>query len=732
MKKFLFLGLLLPIFSHAVELKLPNTLLDESVTPEKLDRAYVENISSATDVVIVGSVTAQAFFGDAAGLTNIPPGPGDSFGSHIATTAIDMQNNSLSNASVLNVGNSSFTSVLANLGGDIQIPTESSVNFKTNGGAYLKWSTPHGMLFGKSDPSNILELASPGLLNLYANTNEDGSGSFIPWIEMRDNVFGGGKILLLTGNGTDKGLLIQGSAGFASIGGSGDQPTHAFEVRGNGGLLVASSVTWGGGNTVIRESTALFGSSATAVDIITTGRFLGGTGNDLSDSIFSSILGGALNSLATGSNYSLISGGQSNSISGTLNYIGGGVSNSIGTGDVSDRCVIGGGSSNTIGITTARGTIGGGGSNFMDENTDNSTISGGLSNSIGLDSTASTVGGGSGNTIAQTAIRNTISGGLSNSIADICTSSVIGGGESNSLSNDSDLSVIAGGSLNTMGGDNLNCSIGGGLSNSIGNSARYSTIPGGQLNEIGASVLYGFAAGRRAKANHSGAFVWADSTDADVASSVDNEFTARATGGFRFSDGVSTATISGGTVTANAFVGDGSNLTNVPVIAGSTNYIQNRQTLQAGSTFYASSGSVAGTMTASTFTGSGYNITNATLYFSSAAMDTQNVNVLTSISVTTVTANLRGGRSVYGSIDVHAEIVSGTTKELMYAVFKNGVQIDFEYAVTIASGEEATLSMHWFEGTSTAGSVTYAIGIRSSATSGTQTISSRRITLEEH
>ena len=42
---------------------------------------------------------------------------------------------------------------------------------------------------------------------------------------------------------------------------------------------------------------------------------------------------------------------------------------------------------------------------------------------------------------------------------------------------------------------------------------------------------YAFAAGRRAKANHQGAFVWGDSTFADIASTANNQFLIRAAGG---------------------------------------------------------------------------------------------------------------------------------------------------------------------------------------------------------
>jgi hypothetical protein len=59
--------------------------------------------------------------------------------------------------------------------------------------------------------------------------------------------------------------------------------------------------------------------------------------------------------------------------------------------------------------------------------------------------------------------------------------------------------------------------------------------------------LTAFAAGNRAKANHDGAFVWADSTDADFASTAANRFAIRASGGVVLSD--STPSLSFGNTT---------------------------------------------------------------------------------------------------------------------------------------------------------------------------------------
>ena len=45
---------------------------------------------------------------------------------------------------------------------------------------------------------------------------------------------------------------------------------------------------------------------------------------------------------------------------------------------------------------------------------------------------------------------------------------------------------------------------------------------------------YSFAAGRRAKANNNGAFVWGDFYDGDITTSAANQFRARASGGVTF------------------------------------------------------------------------------------------------------------------------------------------------------------------------------------------------------
>ncbi|HMP71628.1 MAG TPA: hypothetical protein PKE55_00020 [Kiritimatiellia bacterium] len=72
--------------------------------------------------------------------------------------------------------------------------------------------------------------------------------------------------------------------------------------------------------------------------------------------------------------------------------------------------------------------------------------------------------------------------------------------------------------------------IGGGRRNIIGTNALHATIPGGFSNLIGPDTSGSFAAGRQARANHSGTFVWNDGASA-FASTSTNQFLIRAQGG---------------------------------------------------------------------------------------------------------------------------------------------------------------------------------------------------------
>jgi hypothetical protein len=228
------------------------------------------------------------------------------------------------------------------------------------------------------------------------------------------------------------------------------------------------------------------------------------------------------------------------------NVIGGSADNSVIAG-VHSATIGGGGRSNPASATTAnrvtdnRGTVGGGANNQAGNNagtvSDRSfaTVGGGESNTAsGSDAT---VGGGLGNTASGTTA--TVGGGDSNT-ADF-NSATVGGGDTNTASGGQ--AVVSGGFNNAA--TDLNDTVGGGASNTVSGSAATvggglgntasgvdATVPGGTLNTALGS--FSFAAGRRALADHQGAFVWADSSNFNFHSTANNQFTARATGGVRF------------------------------------------------------------------------------------------------------------------------------------------------------------------------------------------------------
>ncbi|MBT7188538.1 hypothetical protein HN911_14585 [Candidatus Bathyarchaeota archaeon] len=336
-------------------------------------------------------------------------------------------------------------------------------------------------------------------------------------------------------------------------------PRWAAGYSGNA-ALAAGSVVVGGGNLALGPNQVLGTCSTIA----------GGGDNTIeSDADYSFVGGGAGNTIQSGSNVSVIGGGSSNIIvsNSVYNTIAGGFMNEIGFYAYSSA--IAGGYQNKIESDGDGTSIGGGESNTIQGDADFSVISGGRSNTIQTNSQYSAIGGGSANTILTSARFSKIGGGSGNDIEPNSDHAFIGGGEDNIIHTNSDNCVIGGGSLNEITG--TQCAIGGGRANSIlestgyaciaggvGNdiqssgsygfigagyyntiesAAWYAAIPGGKDNTIGTDADYAFAAGRRANALHAGAFVWADSQDADFLSTADNEVSFRCLGGVRFNSG---------------------------------------------------------------------------------------------------------------------------------------------------------------------------------------------------
>jgi hypothetical protein len=177
-----------------------------------------------------------------------------------------------------------------------------------------------------------------------------------------------------------------------------------------------------------------------------------------------------------------------NTASGVASAIAGGYGNTA-SGLVAS---VGGGYSNTA--SGAGAFVGGGGHD--------GTVAAG-NHAAGA---ASTIGGGFGNRIPS-------SGGWA----------TVGGGRTNFASGAG--ATVAGGTGSLASGGNA--TVGGGTFNTA--SGGYATIPGGLSNS--ATMSYTLASGRRANAVNDGAFVWADSTDADFDSTANDQFLVRANGG---------------------------------------------------------------------------------------------------------------------------------------------------------------------------------------------------------
>jgi hypothetical protein len=236
-------------------------------------------------------------------------------------------------------------------------------------------------------------------------------------------------------------------------------------------------------------------------------------GNNNTASGYSATIGGGGNNEATYEN-STIAGGLYNDAKADYATVGGGRSN-IANGI---ECTVGGGDNNQAG-PNRNATVGGGSNNQAISSY--TTIGGGELNNATLDH--STIGGGLRNTVA--AYNATVGGGQDNIANE--NNATVGGGNSNEATG---LHATVGGGVDNTASGQYAPTVGGGHTNTA--SGEYATVPGGTGNDANGNCS--FAAGRRAKANNDGCFVWGDSTDANVVCTTANRWKARASGGVYF------------------------------------------------------------------------------------------------------------------------------------------------------------------------------------------------------
>ncbi len=257
----------------------------------------------------------------------------------------------------------------------------------------------------------------------------------------------------------------------------------------------------------------------------------GTTNNTVATGVYGASIGGGFNNkIHIRSDDATIGGGafnevQTNAYSATIS---GGFANTIWSN--ATQSTIGGGNGNRIQPNGFAATIGGGWNNVIRQNGAYSTISGGRLNAIETNAYSATIGGGEDNTIQTNASYATIGGGWQNTIQTDDVHSTIGGGFQNRIQINAAVSTIGGGAGNTISANSYYATISGGWGNTIQAYSPSATIPGGEKNSASS---HAFAAGYRAKANHTGSFVWADYQESDFASTANHEFNIRAQNGVR-------------------------------------------------------------------------------------------------------------------------------------------------------------------------------------------------------
>jgi hypothetical protein len=346
--------------------------------------------------------------------------------------------------------------------------------------------------------ANSFTGSGAGLTALNANNLASGT---VPDARLASNVARTNQVWLRGGNaGTTAGTHFLGTT---------DNQALEFKVNGQRALRLEDN---GDGND-----------SGTAPDVAP---------NVIGGSKYNFVAAGVVGATIAGGGTTNVSGfsfGRSNSVAGDYSSIGGGYNNKI--SEDASRSIIGGGIDNEIHTDAYENTIGGGQGNEIYTDSSGSTIAGGSFNrGGGVNVNGISIGGGSGN--GAFSPFSTVSGGLHNEISDYnhgwSYASFIGGGRENRIQEDSYLAVITGGDGNLISTNSDYGVISGGESNTIVANAGYAFIAGGRLNS---ATDYAFAAGRRAKAIHTGSFVWGDSQNADVSSTAANQFLIRAAGG---------------------------------------------------------------------------------------------------------------------------------------------------------------------------------------------------------
>jgi hypothetical protein len=423
--------------------------------------------------------------------------------------------------------------------------------------------------FGNPAPVFSIDVLAYQAIGRFVSTNHP-YGSVV---ELRNLQTNGGNYYLGAVNFNNAANATPGQIGYIAGNSTNSNNDYLeFRVGNTTGLRIQADPFGYGLDSVIGGYNSISGIACDADNIG------GGWGNNMETNVQYSVIGGGYWNLIQANNQvAFIGGGNNNTIQSGAGgaIIGGGNNSTIQTN--ADHSIIAGGWQNLIEYWAYESVISGGelndigpfaqwavigGGEFNTNAGSFATIAGGRNNSIDIVGPYSTIGGGIQNRIWTNSYYSTIAGGYNNNIQGTSTLAVISGGWFNKAQSNAHLSFIGGGLGNTVSGIGAVIS-GGGMTFFTNNTYYYnpqvasgvgSAIPGGAGNT--AAGDYSFAAGWQAKATNNGAFVWADTQNANFYSTSNDQFSVRAQGGVRFETSGAGLSVDGQPVLAGA-VGSG-------------------------------------------------------------------------------------------------------------------------------------------------------------------------------
>jgi hypothetical protein len=138
---------------------------------------------------------------------------------------------------------------------------------------------------------------------------------------------------------------------------------------------------------------------------------------------------------------------------------------------------------------------------------------------------------------------------------------------------------------------------------------------------------------------------------------------------------------------------------------------------------HVSSGVITVDGTGGMFAGNGSSITAVTIFTSSEAVNNTSIATATDIGLATATIVNRGGRIQWCEAHMTLVNAAGAERIYTYSLYKNGVKVSEGDYVQTCSGTSSEFAEYGYhEASSTAGSVTYGLIIKSSSATGTQTV----------